>query len=122
MSNLMNLKTEIHIWRNEEYRYLNPIDIKKLPITEENKSNLIVSLKTLPADLNTINGIGEVIKQLKINKKKYPKNKQEIEDYFGTILKNFFEFNIGHHELIEKSKQFSIEKNKINDYKNEHCM
>lgn len=84
-----------------------PADIKKLPTAEKNKTNLMSLVNQPFTDRNTVRAISEVIRQIKINKKKYPHKKSDIEKYFGNLLNSFFEFEIGTHELLEKCKQFS---------------
>ncbi len=112
--NLLNIKDDTSIiYKNEIYYHLNPLDIKKLPIEEYRKQNLISSVKILPIDLNNIKVIGEAIRQIKINKKKYPDKKLDIERYFKSILEDFFAFKINANKACEKCKQYNANKTKI---------
>ena len=94
-------------------------DIKKLPTAEKNKTILIDLINQPFTDRNTVRAINEVRRQIKINKKKYPTKKTEIEKYFHNLLDLFFDFEIGTHDLLERCKMFSIvannEENKNND-------
>lgn len=81
-------------------------DIKKLPTTDANKTTVILSLQQKPIDLNKIKAIREVVRQLKINKKKFPQKKSEIDAYFSKLLNSFFNFEIGTHDFVEQCKNY----------------
>ena len=106
--NLIDLREETSfIYKNEVYYYLNPTDVKKLPITEKYKEILITSSKILPIDRNTMKTISEVIRYIKINRKKFPELKNKIEQYYKDILEDFFAFNIGTAEACTLCRDFS---------------
>ena len=106
--NLIDLREETSfVYKNEVYYYLNPSDVKKLPITEKYKEILMSSSKILPIDRNTMKTVSEVIRYIKINRKKFPESKGEIEKYYKGILEDFFAFNIGTTEACSLCKDFS---------------
>lgn len=107
--NLINLEESFR-YKNETYHYLNPVDIKKLPITEELKQKLISYYRALPIDRNTLKVLSEVIRYIKINRKKFPEQKNNIEIYYKGILDNFFDFNIGPSEACNMCRDFEPNK------------
>lgn len=106
--NLIDLREETSfIYKNEVYYYLNPSDVKKLPITEKYKEILMSSSKIFPIDRNTMKTVSEVIRYIKINRKKFPELKGKIENYYKHILEDFFAFNIGTSEACNLCRDFS---------------
>ena len=89
-------------------------DIKKLPTTDANKTIVILSLQQKPIDLNKIKAIREVVRQIKINKKKFPQRKSDIDAYFRKILNAFFNFEIGTHDFLEQCKHYPSDEIEIN--------
>ena len=85
-------------------------DIKKLPTSEENKTIIITSLQQKPIDLNKMKAIIGLVRQIKINKKKFPQNKGDIDAYYRKLINSFFNFEIGTDAFLEQCKQYSTEK------------
>ena len=88
-----------------------PADIKKLPTSEENKIIILKSLQQKPADLNEQKAYLGLFKQIKINRKKFPKNKGDIDAYYNKIINLFVKFEIGAEAFLKHCKQFSADKN-----------
>lgn len=114
-SMVLNNSIEIFNFKGEVYKYINPLDVKKLPIGDSYKEK-ILSLVQVPTseensqfivDKKTVEVILESIRNFKICRKKFASEKANINEYYKNVIENFLNFESNAIDTYEKIKNYT---------------